>query len=104
MPNAETNPEKVRAIRAWIDPDERVTVDFSDERNLNAEVVDCTDDVVELAVDAAVPHLRQRVIVPLRLVTVSDDPWHYTRDPSKPLRHSRLRLSVDRARPKGDGL
>ncbi len=101
MPNAETNQEKVRAIRGWIDPDERVTVDFLDERNLNAEVVDCTDEIVELAVDTPVPHLRQKVNVPLRQVTVGEDPWHYTRDPTKPLRRSRLRLIIDHARPRG---
>ena len=36
------NKEKARIISPGVDPDERVTVDFDDERDLNAEVTGCT--------------------------------------------------------------
>ena len=38
-----TNEEKLEAIRPWIDPEERVTVDFLDQQGLNAEVTACND-------------------------------------------------------------
>ncbi len=34
------SPEKADIIRRWIDPEERVTVDFENERDLNAEVIE----------------------------------------------------------------
>jgi hypothetical protein len=94
-----TNAEKQRRLSEWIDPEERVTVDFQDQIDLNAEVVGSSDEVVELGLETAVPHVRQHVDVPLRLVELSDDPTHYTRDPARPLRRSRLRLRIAMNRP-----
>jgi hypothetical protein len=91
--------EKAAVIRRWIDPDERVTVDFEDERDLNAEVVECDDQTVTLVLETAFPHYKQHVTLPLRVLTVGEDKSHYTRDPEKPLRYGRLRLSVDQTRP-----
>ena len=44
-----TNEEKLEAIRPWVDPEERITVNFLDEQGLNAEVTDCNDIVVDLS-------------------------------------------------------
>jgi hypothetical protein len=95
------NHDKAQKIRRWIDPEERVTVNFADQWNLNGEVVGCTDDVVYLALETTVPHMRQPVSIPLREVTLVEDPSRYTRDPDKPLRYGRLTLTVDRTRPVG---
>jgi|GEM_PF-2057373 len=43
-----TNEEKLRAIRPWINPEERVTVNFLDQTDLNAEVTGCNDELVDL--------------------------------------------------------
>jgi len=93
------NETKAGAIRRWIDPDERITVDFEDERDLNAEVKDCNTEVVSLALETAFPHLRQNVTIPLGEVEVGEDRGKYTRDPEKPLQHGRLRLIIHQKRP-----
>lgn len=93
--------EKATLIQPWINEEERVTVDFVSEKDLNAKVLDCTDQVVELELETAVPHMKQRVILPLREIQVSEDRSHYTRDPDEPVRHSRLRISSVQERPKG---
>jgi hypothetical protein len=84
-----------------VNEEERVTVDFLNERDLNAQVTDCTDEVVSLALETAVPHVKQRITLPLRIVEVGEDRTHYTRDPDQPPQRCRLRLSVDRERPAG---
>ena len=66
---------KAEAIRPWVDPEERVTVDFQDASELNAEVISCTVYVVELGLETFMPHSRQKVVVPLREVTTSHGPW-----------------------------
>lgn len=38
-----SNQQKAAAIREWINPEERVTVQFEDQRDLSAEVTGCTD-------------------------------------------------------------
>ena len=53
-----SNEQKAAAIRKWIDPEERITVQFDDQRDLSAEVTACTDQVVSLSLDTAVPHMR----------------------------------------------
>jgi len=93
------NAAKEKLIAAWIDPNERVTVDFVDEKNLNAEVTGCSKDVVDLALETAFPHLRQELTFPLGRVEVGEDSGRYTRDPDRPLRYGRLRLSIDQKRP-----
>lgn len=93
------NEEKAGIIREWIDPDERITVDFDDERGLNAEVTGCTDEVIDLALETAFPHLRQELTLPLSVVDVGEDRSRYTRDPERPLKHERLRLIVHHNRP-----
>ena len=94
-----TNDEKREKIRPWIDPEERVTVHFLDENDLSAEVTGCSDVLVDLSIQTRVPHVRQRVSLPLSRIEVSEDLSHYTRDPERPLRHGRLMLAVNEKRP-----
>jgi hypothetical protein len=94
-----TNEEKLEVIRPWIDPEERVTVNFLDEQGLNAEVTDCNDVVVDLSLETRILHLKQHISIPLRSAEVSEDPFHYTRDPDRPLKHSRLMLLINDKRP-----
>jgi hypothetical protein len=97
-----TNRKKAETIKAWIHPEERISVDFEDAFNLNAEVVDCTTQIVTLRLEVSVldlPHYYQNVVIPLRLVTISEDPTRYTRNPDAPLRYGRLKLVVRRKRP-----
>ena len=92
-----TNGKKMESIRPWIHPEERISVDFEDAFNLNAEVVDCTTQVVTLRLEGGapgVPHHYQNVDIPLRTVTVTEDPTRYTRNPDAPLRYGRLKLIV----------
>jgi hypothetical protein len=87
----------MEAIRSWIHPEERISVDFEDAFNLNAEVLDCTTQVVTLRLEGGgpgVPHRYQNVDIPLRTVTVTEDPTRYTRNPDAPLRYGRLKLIV----------
>jgi len=93
------NEEKANIIRKWIDPEERITVDFDDERDLNAEVTGCTNEVVDLALETAFPHLRQELTLPLGVVDIGEDQSKYTRDPDRPLQYGRLRLIVHHNRP-----
>jgi hypothetical protein len=46
-----------------------------------------------------IPHIRQKLSIPLSEVEVSEDPTHYTRDPDKPLEFKRLLLIVKGKRP-----
>jgi hypothetical protein len=94
-----SNPAKYEIIRKWVDPDERVTVDFLDEKNLDAIVTDCTPDHVDISVQTRFPHLKQHVSVPLSEVDIGEDRTHYTRDPAKPLGYGRLRMSLNMKRP-----
>ncbi|MEP6888700.1 MAG: hypothetical protein ABI945_10325 [Nitrospirales bacterium] len=93
------NETKAKTIREWLDPEERVTVDFDDARDLNAEVTGCNAEVVTLALETTVPHLRQDITIPLGEVEVGEDGAKYTRDPEKPLRYGRLRLTIHHNRP-----
>ena len=54
-----TNEEKETRIRPWIDPEERVTVQFLDAPDLNATVTDCSDQLVDLSIETPVPHMTQ---------------------------------------------
>jgi len=72
---------------------------FLDEKDLNAEVTGTTEGLVDLAIETKVPHIKQRVSVPLRLTEVSEDLGHYTRDPERPLKHRRLMLIINAKRP-----
>jgi hypothetical protein len=94
-----TNEEKVKAIRLWIDPEERITVNFLDEQGLNAEVTGCNDELVDLSLETHVLHIKQYISVPLRRAEVSEDLSHYTRDPDRPLKHRRLMLLINDKRP-----
>ena len=93
------NQEKADLIAPWIDPDERVTVDFEDERDLNAEVTGCTTELVDLSLETNFPHVRQTVSVPLGNVEVAEDRSKYTRDPDKPVQRGRLSLVIKGKRP-----
>jgi hypothetical protein len=91
--------EKADIIRRWIDPEERVTVDFENERNLNAQVIECDGQTVTILLETTFPHYKQHITLPLSMVSVGEDKSHYTRDPERPLRYGRLRLTVHENRP-----
>jgi len=93
------NKERARRIRPWIDPEERITVDFEDEKDLNAIVIGCSDETVGLALETSFPHLRQEITIPLSEVEIGEDRTRYTRDPEKPLQYGRLKLIIRRKRP-----
>lgn len=93
------SPEKVMTIRRWIDPEARVTVDFDDERGLNAEVIECEDQTVTLLLETAFPHYKQYLTFPLSMVSIGEDKTKYTRNPDKPVEYGRLRLTVHESRP-----
>jgi len=94
-----SNEDKPGRIRKWIDPDERVTVQFDDQRDLNAEVIGCSEQLVEISLETDVPHVKQRLSIPLSQVEVSEDHSHYTRDPNRPLKRKRLMLVIQGNRP-----
>jgi hypothetical protein len=90
---------KLEVIREWIDPEELVTVDFLDKKNLNAVITGCDAEHVDLYLDTHFPHMKQHLCVPMSQVMVGKDRTHYTRDPEKPLRRCRLRLTILQNRP-----
>lgn len=94
-----TNEDKRTRILPWIDPEERVTVRFLDGPDLNATVTDCTEQLVDLSIETSVAYMNQRLSIPLRLVEVSDDDSHYTRNPERPLQQQRLMLVINETRP-----
>jgi len=94
-----TNEEKLHAISPWIDPEEWVTVNFLDEQDLNREVTGCSDEIVDLSLETRVPHVKQHISVPLRCAEVSEDPFHYSRNPDRPLQLRRLMLLINGKRP-----
>ena len=93
------NEDKAMVIRRWIDPEERITVDFEDEKDLNAVVMGCSTESVALALETSFPHLRQEIMIPLHAVEIGEDWARYTRDPDKPLQYGRLRLTIRHQRP-----
>ena len=93
------NAAKHEKIREWVDPEERVTVDFLDEKELNATVTSCTIEHVNIMIQTHFPHLKQTLSIPLGDVEVAEDRTHYTRDPDKPLRYGRLKLVINMNRP-----
>ena len=99
MVRGRTNKQKAVLIKQWIDPDERITVQFDDQRDLSAEVTGCTDRLVSLSLDTAVPHMRQEISLPLSSVQVAEDHTHYTRDPERPLERKRMMLIARGKRP-----
>ena len=99
MVRGTTNKQKAALIKKWIDPDERITVQFDDQRDLSAEVTACTDQIVSLSLDTAVPHMRQEISLPLSSVQVAEDHTHYTRDPERPLERKRMMLIARGKRP-----
>lgn len=94
-----TNKQKAAIIKKWIDPEERITVQFVDQGDLSAEVTACTDRLVSLSLDTAVPHVRQAISLPLSSVEVAEDHTHYTRDPERPLERKRMMLIARGKRP-----
>lgn len=95
-----TNQQKAELITPWINPEERVTVDFEDVQGLNAEIAGCTQNVVHLLFQEAFPHMKKQVTIPLRKIQIEEDPYHYTRDPDVPIQ-ARLRLRIHQNRPEG---
>ena len=94
-----TNNEKKDVISRWIDPEERVTVQFLDAQDLNTEVTGCTEQLVDLSIETHVSHMKQHLSLPLSQVELSEDFSHYTRDPEQPLQSSRLMLVIKEKRP-----
>ena len=93
------NLEKYEIIRQWIDPEERVTVDFLDEKDVDAAILDGTPNHVDIAIQTAFPHVKQMVSIPLREIELGEDRQHYTRDPERPLQYRRLRMMINQKRP-----
>lgn len=91
--------EKAASIRQWINPEERVTIDFEDEHDLNAEVIECDGQTVTLLLETAFPHYKQHLTLPLSMISVGEDKTRYTRDPDIPVHYGRLRITVHEARP-----
>ncbi|MGC4099055.1 MAG: hypothetical protein QM706_18245 [Nitrospira sp.] len=91
--------EKLALITPWVNPEERVTVQFDDQRDINTIVTGCSERLVELELETNIPHIRQKLSIPLSELDVSEDPTHYTRDPDKPLQFKRLLLIVNGKRP-----
>ncbi|HWG97568.1 MAG TPA: hypothetical protein VN647_10830 [Nitrospira sp.] len=91
--------DKVALITPWINPEERITVQFDDQRDINTIVTGCTERLIDLELETNVPYLRQKLSIPLSDVDVSEDSSHYTRDPDKPLQFKRLLLIVNGKRP-----
>ena len=98
-PTPMSHTEKVAHITPWINPEERITVRFDDQGDINTIVADCTEWVVDLELETTIPHLQQKLSIPLSEIEVSEDPTHYTRDPDKPLQFKRLMLIVKGTRP-----
>ena len=94
-----SNAAKADIIKPWIDPEELVTVQFDDQRDLNAEITGCSGQLVDLALETTVPHMRQEISVPLSEIDLSEDHSHYTRDPERPLKRKRLMLVIKGKRP-----
>ena len=91
--------DKLAFITPWINPEELITVQFDDQGDINTVVSDCTERLVDLELETPVPHIRQKLSIPLSQIEVSEDPSHYTRDPNKPLQMKRLLLIVKGNRP-----
>ena len=91
--------DKMALITPWINPEERITVQFDDQHNINTIVTGCSERLVDVELETNIPHIRQKLSIPLSEVEVSEDPSHYTRDPDKPLQFKRLLLIVKGKRP-----
>lgn len=97
--SAMSRAEKMALITPWINPEERITVQFDDQHDINTIVTGCSERLVDLELETNIPHLPQKLSIPLSEVEVSEDPTHYTRDPDEPLRFKRLLLIVKGKRP-----
>jgi hypothetical protein len=91
--------EKAAEIAKWIDPHHRTPYKFHAQRHHSAEHTGCTEHLVSLSLDTAVPHIRQHISLPLNSVEVAEDVSHYTRDPQRPLQRKRMMLIVQGNRP-----
>ncbi|MBI5672244.1 MAG: hypothetical protein HZC50_03025 [Nitrospirae bacterium] len=91
--------DKLALIMPWINPEERVTVQFDNQGDINTVVAGCSERLVDLELETPVPHMRQKLSIPLSEIEISEDPSHYTRDPDKPLQLKRLMLIVKGKRP-----
>jgi regulator of replication initiation timing len=90
---------KLAFITPWINPEEQITVLFDDQGDINTVVSDCIERLVDLELETPVPHMRQRLSIPMSEIEVSEDPSHYTRDPDKPSQFKRLLLIIKGKRP-----
>jgi len=92
-----SQPEKCAFIRSWIHAGECIIVDFDDVQNLDARIVECTDEWVELEFEISAPSPKERALAPLHLIDVTAK---YVRNP-KPFHYGRLWLIVHRQRLSG---
>jgi hypothetical protein len=93
------NAVKCEVIRPWINLEKRVTVDFLDEKNLDAIVMDCTHDYVALAIHMGFPYRMQHLTVPLAEVEVGGDRTKHATHLAKPLYYGLLQISLNIKRP-----
>ena len=63
--SAMSRAEKLALITPWINPEERITVQFDDHGDINTVVTDCTEQLVDLELETNVPHMRQKLSIPL---------------------------------------
>jgi hypothetical protein len=80
-PSSMSRTEKLALITPWINPEERITVLFADQGEINTVVTDCTERLVDVELETTVPHIQQKLSIPLSEIEVSEDPTYYTRDP-----------------------
>ena len=73
-----TNDVKEKIIRPWVNPEERITVDFLDAADLNARMTKYTRQLVLLSIETHVPHLSQHILAPLSQFEVLEDLSHDT--------------------------
>lgn len=97
--SAMSRADKAALLTPWINPEERITVQFDDQRDINTIVTGCNERLVDLELETNIPHIRQQLSIPLSDVEVSEDPSHYTRDPDQPLQFKRLLLIIKGKRP-----
>ena len=57
-PSTMSRADKLALITPWINPEERITVQFDDQRDINTIVSNCTERLVDLELETPVPHMR----------------------------------------------
>ena len=92
------NLQKAASIRQWINPEERVTVDFENEHDLNAEVIECDGQNGDVAARDRISTLANGILRFLSMISVGRIKSLHS-GPDKPVQYGRLRITVHEARP-----